>query len=155
MSLNQVQLIGHLGGDPEVKKTRGDDVANFNIATSERWTDKSSGEKREKTQWHRVVAWGHFAGVAERMCRKGTKVFVQGRLETRDWEDRDGQKRTTTEVVLTGYRAILEVLKGGRERDDVDEREPSEPRGSQTRRTDYTGGGGGEARQDLDDEIPF
>lgn len=97
--VNKVILVGRLGSDPEVRYTQqGSAVANFNIATSENWTDKN-GEKQEKTEWHKIVVWGKVAELCSQYLSKGRQVFVEGRLQTRQWEDKDGGKRYTTEVV--------------------------------------------------------
>lgn len=98
-SLNKVLLIGNLGADPELRVTQGGaQVASFRIATSERWTDKLSGEKKERTEWHRISVWGRQAESCADHLHKGRSVYVEGRLQTREWEDRDGNKRWTTEV---------------------------------------------------------
>ena len=99
--VNKVILVGNLGADPEVKYTANGNVpvANLRIATSERWQDKASGEWQEKTEWHRVVAWRFLAERAERFLRKGKQVYIEGKLETRKWQDRDGNDRYTTEIV--------------------------------------------------------
>ena len=98
-SLNKVMLIGNLGADPEVRYTQsGSAVANFRIATSESWTDKNTGQRQERTEWHRIVVWGRQAEHCGEYLRKGRSVFVEGRIETREWEDREGNKRWTTEV---------------------------------------------------------
>ena len=100
--INKVILIGRLGRDPEVRYTPdGTAVANFSIATSTEWTDKGSGDKKEKTEWHRIVAWRRLGEICGEYLAKGRQVYVEGRLQTRDWEDRDGNKRYTTEVVAT------------------------------------------------------
>jgi single-strand DNA-binding protein len=97
--INKVILIGNLGRDPELRYTQnGQPVANFSLATSENWTDKSSGEKVEKTEWHRVVVWGRTAEHCSQYLAKGRTVYIEGRLQTRDWEDKEGQKRSTTEI---------------------------------------------------------
>jgi single-strand DNA-binding protein len=97
--VNKVILVGRLGTDPEIRYTQqGSAVANFNIATSEAWTDKS-GEKQEKTEWHRIVVWGKTAELCSQYLAKGRQIFVEGRLQTRQWEDKDGGKRYTTEIV--------------------------------------------------------
>lgn len=99
-SLNKAILIGNLGADPEVRYTQGGSVvANFRIATSEQWTDKNSGDRQERTEWHRIVVWGKQAETCGEYLRKGRSVYVEGRIQTREWEDRDGNKRYTTEVV--------------------------------------------------------
>ncbi|MCK4417744.1 MAG: single-stranded DNA-binding protein [Candidatus Latescibacteria bacterium] len=99
-SVNKVILIGHLGADPELKYTPGGRaVANFNMATTDAWTDKSSGEKKEKTEWHRIVVWDKQAEICGEYLKKGSHVYIEGRLQTRSWEDKNGMKRYTTEIV--------------------------------------------------------
>lgn len=157
-SLNKVMLIGNLGRDPEVRTFQnGGKVVNFSIATSERWRDKASGEQRERTQWHNIAVFNEPVGrIAEQYLRKGSKVFVEGQLETRKWQDQSGQDRYTTEVVLRPYTGNLTLLDG---------------RGEGGGGSDFGGGstgggygdsyGGGSAApapagpSDLDDEIPF
>jgi single-strand DNA-binding protein len=144
-SVNKVILVGNLGKDPEVRRmTSGEPVVNLSIATSESWRDKASGERKEKTEWHRVVIFNkNLAEVAEKYLRKGAKVYVEGQLQTRKWTDKDGAEKYSTEVVLQNFRGELTMLdgKGGGE-----------------------GGGGksgaGESpasfqRDEMDDEIPF
>ncbi|NEQ52319.1 MAG: single-stranded DNA-binding protein, partial [Leptolyngbya sp. SIO3F4] len=113
-SLNKVMLIGNLGADPEIRRLNsGDPVVNLRIATSENWRDKSTGERREKTEWHNVVIFNeNIAKVAENYLRKGSKVFVEGQLQTRKWQDRDGNDRYTTEIVLQRFRGELTMLDG-------------------------------------------
>ncbi|ASP65440.1 single-stranded DNA-binding protein [Sinorhizobium meliloti] len=113
-SVNKVILIGNLGGDPEVRRTQdGRPIATINIATSETWT---SGERREKTEWHRVVIFNEsLAKIAEDYLKKGAKVYVEGQLQTRKWQDNQGQDRYSTEVVLQGFNATLTMLDGRRE----------------------------------------
>ena len=99
-SVNKALIIGNLGQDPEIKYTQsGSPVANLSVATSERWKDKSTGDQKEKTEWHRVVVFGRLAEIAEQYLKKGSKVFIEGKIQTRDWEDSEGRKRYTTEVV--------------------------------------------------------
>jgi single-strand DNA-binding protein len=143
-SVNKVILVGNLGKDPEVRRmTSGDPVVNLSIATSESWRDKASGERKEKTEWHRVVIFNkNLAEVAEKYLRKGAKVYVEGQLQTRKWTDKDGAEKYSTEVVLQNFRGELTMLDG---------RNGGE--GGQSR-------GAGEApasfqRDELDDEIPF
>ena len=113
-SLNKVMLIGNLGRDPEIRYTTGGTaVANFTMATTERWNDQSSGERKERTEWHRVVVWGKQAEIAGEYLRKGRPVFVEGSMQTREWTDRDGNKRYTTEVKAQRFQML-----GGR-RDDA------------------------------------
>ena len=111
-SLNQVQLIGNLGKDPEVRRlNNGSQVVSFSLATAETWRDKSSGERKEKTEWHNVVVFNESIGkVVESYCKKGTKVFVQGKLQTRKWQDKDGADKYTTEVVLQAFDSKLVLL---------------------------------------------
>ena len=148
-SVNKVILVGNLGKDPEVRRlTSGDPVVNLSIATSESWRDKASGEKKEKTEWHRVVIFNkNLADVAEKYLKKGAKVYIEGQLQTRKWTDKDGAEKYSTEVVLQNFRGELTMLDG---------RSGGEGGGS-------FGGGGrgaGEApasfqRDEMDDEIPF
>jgi single-strand DNA-binding protein len=111
-SVNRVILVGNLGRDPEIRTTQsGERVATLSLATSESWNDKQSGERREKTEWHRVVCFNErIVEVAERFLRKGSKVYVEGSLQTRKWTDQTGQERYTTEVVLSRYRGELTML---------------------------------------------
>lgn len=113
-SVNKVILVGNLGKDPEVRSFQnGGRVASFSIATSETWKDKTSGEKKERTEWHRVsVMNDSLVGIAERFLKKGSKVYIEGQLETRKWTDKDGQEKYTTEVVLRPYRGELTMLDG-------------------------------------------
>ncbi len=111
-SVNKVILVGNLGKDPEVRRMQsGDPVVNLSIATSETWRDKASGERKEKTEWHRVVIFNkNLADVAEKYLRKGAKVYVEGSLQTRKWTDKDGQDKYSTEVVLQNFRGELTML---------------------------------------------
>lgn len=163
-SVNKVILVGNLGRDPEVRNTQsGSKIVNISVATSESWNDKSSGERREKTEWHRVVIFDdRIADVAEKYLRKGSKVYIEGALQTRKWTDNSGQEKYTTEVVLQKFRGNLTMLdtrSGG---------------GADASGGDFAGGGGGAPEWgasdtgssgggggasapggDLDDEIPF
>jgi len=141
-SLNKVMLIGNLGADPEVRTfSNGGKVANLRIATSETWKDKASGERRERTQWHNIVIFNEgLVSVAERYLRKGSKVYLEGQLETRKWQDQSGQDRYTTEVVLRPYNGSIIMLGGPRASAD----EPG-----------HGGGASSDSGHDLDDEIPF
>jgi single-strand DNA-binding protein len=109
--VNKVILIGRLGGDPTVRQAGGSNVANFSIATSEKWTDKT-GEKKERTEWHRVVVWGKSADLAGQYLAKGNLVYVEGKLRTRQWEDKEGHKQFTTEVQADSFR-FMEKRQGG------------------------------------------
>lgn len=102
MSVNKVILIGRLGDDPEVRYTAGGSaVANFSIATSEKWTDKDSGEKKERTEWHKIAAWGKLGEICGEYLKKGKQVYIEGHLQTRSWDDKDGNKKYMTEVVAS------------------------------------------------------
>jgi len=170
-SVNKVIIVGNLGRDPEVRSFQnGGKVVNLNIATSETWRDKASGERKERTEWHRVSILNEpLAKIAEQYLKKGSKVYIEGQLETRKWQDQSGAEKYTTEVVLRPYRGELTLLDG---------REGGggggvgggtyEDRGGPD---DYQGGGGGQrsggsgggpggssgggSRTDMDDEIPF
>jgi single-strand DNA-binding protein len=150
-SVNKVILIGNLGADPEVRRLpSGEPVVNLSVATSESWRDRQTGERRERTEWHRVVIFNEqLAKVAENYLKKGMKVYIEGQLQTRSWEDQSGQKRYTTEVVLQRFRGELQMLdsRGGGE---------AAPAGSLGQGADFgQGGPGGGFTRDLDDEIPF
>ena len=164
-SVNKVILIGNLGRDPEVRNTQnGAKIANLSIATSESWTDKGSGERREKTEWHRVVIFDErLSDVAEKYLRKGSKVYIEGALQTRKWTDNSGQDKYTTEVVLQRFRGNLTMLdtRGGRGGGDFADGGGGAPEwgGSDSAPAGdggASGGGGAPAPGgDLDDEIPF
>ena len=113
-SVNKVILVGNLGKDPEIRRTQdGRPIANLRIATSESWRDKNTGEKREKTEWHSVVIFNeNLCKVVEQYLKKGSKVYVEGQLQTRKWQDQQGQERYTTEVVLQGFNGQLTMLEG-------------------------------------------
>jgi single-strand DNA-binding protein len=151
-SLNKVLLIGHLGADPEIRATTaGKKVATFSVATSERWRDKASGERREKTEWHRVVVFNeNIVGVVEKYLKKGSAVYLEGQLGTRKWTDQAGTERYTTEIVLSAFRAELVLL-------DRAERTPGAESADDYGRTTDKGAApaAGGAKSDVDDEIPF
>src|SRR5947199_4359982 len=111
-SVNKVILVGNLGADPEVRRTQdGRPIVNLRLATSENWRDKTTGERREKTEWHRVVIFSEgLAKVAEQYLKKGSKVYLEGSLQTRKWQDQSGQERYSTEVVLQGFSCVLTML---------------------------------------------
>jgi single-strand DNA-binding protein len=156
-SVNKVILVGNLGKDPEVRHTQdGKAIVNLTLATSENWRDKSTGERKEKTEWHRVVIFNeNLAKVAEQYLKKGSTVYIEGQLQTRKWTDKDGAEKYTTEVVLQNFRGELTMLGG-------------KPGGSGDSAGSGSGGddfgqsspmrGGGKAQsfaRDLDDEVPF
>jgi single-strand DNA-binding protein len=146
-SVNKVILVGNLGRDPEVRRlTSGDPVVNLSVATSESWRDKASGERKERTEWHRVVIFNeNLAKVAEQYLRKGSKVYVEGAIQTRKYTDKDGAEKYTTEIVLQKYRGELTMLDG---RGDSDRSERPAMAGASE-------GGRSFERAELDDEIPF
>ncbi len=159
-SVNKVILVGNLGADPEIRRTQdGRPIANLRVATTETWRDKGSGERRERTEWHRVVIFSEgLCRVAEQYLRKGAKVYIEGQLQTRKWQDQQGQDRYSTEVVLQGFNSTLTMLDG---------RSGSVGGMSSGGQSDYdyAGGGGFDEPQrpsggggfdkPLDDEIPF
>ncbi|HEY3916860.1 MAG TPA: single-stranded DNA-binding protein [Stellaceae bacterium] len=159
-SVNKVILVGNLGRDPEIRATQdGLRIANLSIATSETWRDKSSGERKEKTEWHRVAIFNErLVDVVEKYVKKGSKLYIEGQLQTRKWTDKEGQDRYTTEVVLGRFNGQLTMLDGrsggegfsGSPDDDVAPA-PRTAAGGMSR----SGGGRAPAGQDLDDEIPF
>ncbi len=168
-SLNRVELIGNVGKDPEIRNTQGGQkIVNLSLATSESWTDKNSGERRERTEWHRVVIFDErLADVAERFIVKGSKVFIEGQLQTREWTDQSGQKRYSTEVVVQRFHGNIGLLSSGNNGEGQGARSNgggqraggSNGYGSNTNYTTRqpTGGPQWDAPKggDLDDEIPF
>jgi single-strand DNA-binding protein len=180
-SVNKVILVGNLGADPEIRRLNsGDPVVNIRIATSESWRDKNSGERKEKTEWHNVVIFNdQLAKVAEQYLKKGAKVYVEGQLQTRKWQDQTGNDRYSTEIVLQGFNSTLTMLDGrgegggggvsrgggsdfggassGGGYDDYDQ-QPRQSSGG-GRSGGGQGGqgsqGGGNFSRDLDDDIPF
>ncbi len=162
-SVNKVILIGNLGRDPEIKQMpSGGSIANLSIATSENWRDKTSGERKEKTEWHRVVVFSEgLVRVVEQYLKKGAKVYIEGQLETRKWQDKDGNDKYSTEVVLRNFGSTLTMLDGRSEGGGAgagsgggyEDRAPARNAGAKAK------GGKGPSedfsRPDFDDEIPF
>ncbi len=165
-SVNKVILVGNLGRDPEVRRLNsGDQVVNIRIATSENWRDKATGERKEKTEWHNVVIFNEQIGkIVEQYCKKGSKVYLEGQLQTRKWTDQSGAEKYTTEVVLQRFRGELTLLDsraggsgesfgGGEERasggSSFGRSSPVE------RRPALASGGGGGGAPEIDDDIPF
>ncbi|MBA4730357.1 MAG: single-stranded DNA-binding protein [SAR86 cluster bacterium] len=137
--VNKVFIIGNLGADPEIKYTQaGSPVANLSIATSESWKDKNSGDQQEKVEWHRVVMFSRLAEIAEQYLKKGSKIFVEGKLQTRDWEDSEGKKRYTTEVVAREM-TMLDSRSGGVAQADTPKNENDKPK----------------AKDNFEEDIPF
>lgn len=154
-SVNKVILVGNLGRDPEVRYTQDNKkIVNMSVATSESWKDRNTGERRERTEWHRVVIFNEgLANIAEQYLRKGSKVYIEGQLQTRKWQDQSGQDKYSTEVVLQGFNCAMTML---------DSREGGGGggygggSGGGSGGGDFGGGGSGPAPgADLDDEIPF
>ena len=171
-SVNKVILVGNLGADPEIKRTQdGRPIANLSVATSDSWRDKATGERKEKTEWHRVVIFSEgLCKIAEQYLKKGAKVYLEGQLQTRKWQDQAGQERYSTEVVLQGFNSSLTMLDGKsggasamQEGDQSDYASGPPPARSGAARgggragsgSGAAGSSGGGFEKDLDDEIPF
>ncbi len=176
-SVNKVIIVGNLGADPEVKSFQnGGKICNLRVATSESWNDRATGEKKEKTQWHQVVIKSEgLAGVAERFLRKGSKVYLEGQIETRKWQDNSGNDRYSTEVVLSGPRAVMTMLDGAKSAGGGDSWGGNSGGGQSGGYNQQSGGGnqggqsggwgqtsgssggssGGGFDDDLDDDVPF
>jgi len=163
-SVNKVILIGNLGADPEIRRTQdGRPIANLRVATSESWRDKTTGERKEKTEWHRVVVFNEgLCKIIEQYLKKGSKVYLEGALQTRKWQDKEGHDKYSTEVVLQGFNSQLTMLDtrgggGGASADSGDEFGSSGPNGGSSvareRKPAMAAAGG--KRDDMDDEIPF
>jgi single-strand DNA-binding protein len=163
-SVNKVILVGNLGADPEIRRTQdGRPIVNLRLATSETWRDKTTGERRERTEWHRVVIFNEgLAKVAEQYLKKGSKLYIEGQLQTRKWQDQQGQDRYSTEVVLQGFNSQLTMLDrvggGSGAGGDFDPDESgsnfgsSGSRGAPARQPAMAGAG---PREDMNDEVPF
>jgi single-strand DNA-binding protein len=160
-SVNKVILVGNLGKDPEIRRTQdGRPIANLSVATSETWRDKNTGERKEKTEWHRVVVFNEgLCKVIEQYLKKGSKVYLEGALQTRKWTDKDGHEKYSTEVVLQGFNSTLTMLDtrgggggAGVGNDDGGDFGSPGPTASRERKPAMAGAG---KRDDMDDEIPF
>src|SRR5262247_821430 len=152
-SVNKVIIVGNLGADPETKYLpSGDAVTNIRVATTDTWKDKTSGEKKEATEWHRIAFFGRLAEVAGQYLKKGSQIYVEGSLRTRKWQDKDGQERYTTEI-----RADVMQMLGRREGGSQPmDREPATATASAGGRSEpRKGGGGGGGFDKMDDDIPF
>jgi len=149
-SVNKVILVGNLGRDPEIRMTQeGTKIVNLSLATSEQWRDKNTQEKKERTEWHRVVIFNEkLADVADKYLRKGAKIYVEGQLQTRKWTDQNGQERYTTEVIISRFRGELTMLDGARGQNAGGEMESFESSSNSAREALPSLG-------DIDDEIPF
>nr|DAK90704.1 MAG TPA: Single strand binding protein [Caudoviricetes sp.] len=163
--VNKVIIVGTLGNDPEVKySASGSAIANLSVATSEQWKDKQTGEKKEQTEWHRVVIFGKLAEVAAEYLRKGSQVYIEGQLRTRKWTDSNGVDRYTTEIVIPQMGGVMQMLGGKRDDAGQQPRQPSgqQPQGGwgtnpQQQQPPKQQGqqGGNEPPMDFDDDIPF
>ncbi|MBX9710143.1 MAG: single-stranded DNA-binding protein [Xanthobacteraceae bacterium] len=156
-SVNKVILVGNLGADPEIRRTQdGRPIANLSVATSETWRDKNSGERKEKTEWHRVVIFSEgLCKIAEQYLKKGSKVYIEGALQTRKWQDKDGKDKYSTEVVLQGFNSTLTMLdgrSGGGGASGEDGGDSFGSSGPSQRRAVPAGGG---RNEDMNDDIPF
>jgi len=151
--MNKAMLIGNLGADPEIRVlNNGQRVANMRIATSERWTDKQTGEKKERTEWHTVTVFNDaLVGIIEKYVRKGSKVYIEGKLQTRKWQDQQGNDRYSTEITLQNFGGMLELLGDGNGGGRREERSDDEPRGDSRRGDNQSS----RAKPEIDDEIPF
>ena len=151
-SVNKVILVGNLGKDVEIRNTQdGRPIANLTVATSETWTDKGSGEKKEKTEWHRVVIFNEgLCRIAEQYLKKGSKVYLEGALQARKWQDQSGNDRYSTEIVLQGFNSTLTMLDSRSSSEGAGQGDYGANKGGQT-----DGAGSGGFNQDMDDEIPF
>ncbi len=147
-SVNKAILVGNLGADPEIRRMQnGDAVCNLRVATSEAWRDKQTGERKEKTEWHSVVIFNEgLAKVAEQFLRKGSKVYIEGQIQTRKWQDKDGNDRYSTEIVLSKFKGELNILEFGR--DDSAKGERREKKQDEPKRDS-------KPADLIDDDIPF
>lgn len=162
--VNKVIIVGTLGNDPEVKySASGSAIANLSVATSEHWKDKQTGEKKEQTEWHRVVIFGKLAEVAGEYLRKGSQVYIEGQLRTRKWTDSNGVDKYTTEIVIPQMGGVMQMLGGKRDDSGQQPRQQSgqQPQGGwgtnpqQQPQKQQSPQGGNEPPMDFDDDIPF
>ncbi len=165
MSINKVILVGNVGSDPEIRNTNdGREIASFSLATSESWKDKATGEKKDKTEWHRLVIFSQgLVGIAKSYVKKGSKLYIEGQLQTRKWTDKDGVDKYTTEIVLQNFNSTLQILDsanrsssvsnaGGGNYDNYDSSPKSSNNSSAKNNKNNDAGG---FNEDLDDDIPF
>jgi single-strand DNA-binding protein len=154
--VNKVILVGNLGQDPESRTTPGGaTVTNIRIATTDSWTDKQSGEKKEQTEWHTVVMWNRLGEIAAEYLRKGSQVYIEGRLQTRKWQDKEGKDRYSTEIVASDMQMLGGRGGGGGAAQETRDSREGQPRGGSSRAPAAAGAGGGGAGADFDDDIPF
>jgi single-strand DNA-binding protein len=154
--VNKVILIGNLGRDPEVRYSpNGQAIANVTLATSESWKDKTSGEKQERTEWHRIVFFGRLAEIAGEYLKKGAQIFIEGRLQTRKWQDKDGLDRYTTEIVANEMQMLGSRSGAGAPSDHYNQDAPAETAGSSATKPKAAAKSMAGAAADFDDDIPF
>ncbi len=148
MSINKVILVGNVGQDPEIRTTQdGREIANFSLATSESWKDKNSGEKKDKTEWHRIVIFSQgLVGIVKNYVKKGNKLYIEGALQSRKWTDNQGNEKTTTEIVLQNYSSVLQILDRNDRQSSNSDYQVSQSSGNKNNQI---------ALEDNDDEIPF
>lgn len=141
--INKVTLLGNIGQDPEIRTTQGGkELASFSLATSETWKDKTSGEKKTKSEWHKVVIFNdNLVNLVKNYTQKGSKIYLEGKLQTRDWQDKDGNKKYTTEIILNGFESKIVLL---------DNKDDNKPKMGESDNKAFK-----EAEASLDDEIPF
>ena len=141
--INKVTLLGNIGQDPDIRTTQGGkELASFSLATSETWKDKASGEKKTKSEWHKVIIFNdNLVNLVKNYTQKGSKIYIEGKLQTRDWQDKDGNKKYTTEIILNGFESKIVLL---------DNKEDNKPKMSESDDKAFK-----EAETSLDDEIPF
>jgi len=156
-SINKATLIGTLGRDPEVRQVGDTRVASLSLATNETWKDKGTGERKEKTEWHRITVWGDgLCGVLEKYSSKGDRLYIEGQLETRKWQDKDGADKYTTEIVVRAPRGQVVLLGARSNAGASEERSQAQKTVSSSLADEYRGGGAPKrAAVSLDDEIPF
>jgi single-strand DNA-binding protein len=143
-SVNRAIILGNLGNDPDIRSTQdGKEIANFSVATTDSWTDKKTNEKKQVTEWHKVVIFNErLVNVAKNYLKKGSKVYIEGQIKTRKWADKDGNEKYTTEIVLQGFNSVLTMLDGKKDNNESSQYEQQKNNGYQP-------------QSDLDDEIPF
>lgn len=146
--INKVILIGNVGNDPEIRNNQqGDPIANLSIATSETWKDKNTGQQKEKTEWHKVVIFGKLAEIVQSYVKKGSKIYIEGKLKTRKWQDKEGNDRYSTEIVLEGYDGVLQMLDGKPDSAPAPTQQVAPKQAPATSMAPAT--------DDFDDDIPF
>jgi single-strand DNA-binding protein len=159
MSINKVILVGNVGSDPEIRNTNdGREIASFSLATSESWKDKATGEKKDKTEWHRLVVFSQgLVGIVKNYVKKGSKLYIEGQLQTRKWTDNSGVDKYTTEIVLQNFNSTLQILdsanRSGASSGGNYDNHDSAPKSASSKNNKNNDGGG--FNEDLDDDIPF